>query len=90
MGKITDKFWEDEIMAITQLTILSQNLCCKQKKQHRVIDASFRLHGKLQAEKYSTVFPWNPWNVLMRMYRKKKRGEILYIADRADQFTTSA
>ena len=32
---------------------------------------------------------WNPWNILLRMHRKKK-GQILYIMDRADQFGTSA
>ena len=32
---------------------------------------------------------WNPWNVLTRTHRKKK-GQILYIADRSKQITTSA
>ena len=51
MGKTTDMYvCEIEILAATKPTILSQNLCCKQRKQNRVIDTSFRLHGKLQAE----------------------------------------
>ena len=37
-----------------------------------VIDTSFRLHGEFCAEKYSKMFLWNAWNVLMRMHRRKK------------------
>ena len=32
-----------EISATTKLVFLSQKLCCRQSKQHRVIDTSFRL-----------------------------------------------
>ena len=35
------------------------------------------------------VILWNPWNVLTRM-RRNNKGQILYIADRADQFATAA
>ena len=42
------------------------------------IDASFRLHGKVQVEQYLKVFLWNAWNFLTRMHRSKK-GQILYI-----------
>ena len=62
---------QDEILGTTILTVLSQNLCCKQRKQDGVIDASFRLYGEFQAEKYSMVFLWNSWNDLTRMQRKK-------------------
>ena len=37
-------------MAITKLTLLSQNLCFKQRKQDTVIDAILRFHGEFQAE----------------------------------------
>ena len=40
-------FWEDEISATTKLAVLSQNLCRRKSKQHRVTDASFR-HDKLK------------------------------------------
>ena len=49
-GKSNWYIQEDEISVTTNLTILSQNLCCKQRKQDRVIDASFRLHGEFYAE----------------------------------------
>ena len=58
-------------------------------KQHRVIYTSFRLHGEFQAEEYSKVFLWNPWNVLTKM-RRKKKGQILYIASGNDQIANSA
>ena len=32
---------------------------------------------------------WNPWNILRRM-RRKKKGQILYIASRYNQISTSA
>ena len=56
-----------EISAATKPTVLSQNLCCMQSKQHKVTDASFRLYGGFQAEKYLMAFLWNPWNVLITM-----------------------
>ena len=59
-----------------------------EKATYRVIDTSFRLHGKLYTEKYSKIFLWNAWNVLTRMRRRK--GQILYITGRDDQITTSA
>ena len=75
------KIWEKQLICLAsqnyaiKLTILSQNLCCRQSKQYRVIDASFRLYGGFWAEKYSMVFLQNPWNVLTRMRRKKRKKE---------------
>ena len=37
-----------EILTTIKLVVLSQNiLCCRYSKQHRVIDANFKLHGEL-------------------------------------------
>ena len=52
------------------------------EKQDRVIDASFRLCGELYTEIYSKVFLWNPWNVLMRMHRRKKEKMMLPVHPR--------
>ena len=79
------KFW----LLATNLTILSQNLCCKQRKEDRVINVSFRLHGEFYAKKYLKVFLWNPWNVLTRMHRRKKRHFCTYLR-RDNQIATSA
>ena len=50
-------------LAATKLTVLSQKLCCK---QHRTVNASFRFHRLI----YLT-FLLNPWDVVMRMHRRK-------------------
>ena len=34
------------------------------------------------------IFLWNPWNVLKRMRRRKKKGHFLYIGGRAVLITT--
>ena len=34
-----------------KFTVLTPNLRCKNRKQYRVIDTSFRLHGEFYAEK---------------------------------------
>ena len=61
------------------------------EKQDRVIDASFRLYGELQAEHYSMAFLWNPCNVLMRMHKKKQKKEhFLYIGRRVVVIATGA
>ena len=60
MGKSTDTYiWDVEILAAKKFNILSQNLCCKYRKQHRIVDASFRFLGEFYIEKYSKVFLWN-------------------------------
>ena len=66
-------------MANTNLTVLSQNLCCKKGQQDRIVDASFSLSGEFYAEKYLKVCLWNPWNVLTRMCRRKKEKTMLPI-----------
>ena len=68
----------------------SQNLCCKYINQDRVIDAVFRICGKFYAERYSKVFVWNPWNVLMRMHRRKKNDISCTLLGRDKQIATSA
>ena len=40
---------------------------------HRVIDTGFRLHGEFYDEKYSNIFSWNAWNVLIRVHRRRKK-----------------
>ena len=64
-------------MVATKLIILSQNLCCKLRKQHTAIDTSFKLHGEFYTEKYSKIILWNAWNVLTSMRRRKKINMIL-------------
>ena len=65
--------WQVKILATTKPTILSQNLCCRYSKQHKVMDASIRLCDEFQSEKYSMAFLWNPWNILTRIRRRKKK-----------------
>ena len=90
MGKSTDTYiWEVEILAATKFNILSQNLCYKYTKQHRIVDTGFRFHGEFYIEKYSKVFLWNAWNVLMRMWKEEK-GQILYIMGGDNRIVTSA
>ena len=61
-----------------------------QIKQHKVIDASFRLNGEMQAEKHLMEFMWNPWNVLINEDEQKKeeKWHFQYIKDRYDQIAT--
>ena len=75
-------------MATTKLNVLSQNLCCKQRKHDNIINASFKLHNELYGDEYSKVFLWNARNVLMRMHIKKR--QILHIVGRHNQIATSA
>ena len=46
------KFWLPQNVTI----ILSQNLCCKQRKQDRIIDASFRFHDEFYAKNTQRYF----------------------------------
>ena len=36
------------------------------------------LYSEFYAEKYSKVFLWNAWNVLMRMHRKKEKYDTFF------------
>ena len=55
MGKTTDtSFLVVEIQAATKLNILSQNLCCRQSKQHRTIDAMVgSANQKIESREFS-------------------------------------
>ena len=73
MGRRTDTFGRMKFQLLQILPFQAKTyICCKQKKQDRVIDASFILHGEFYPEKYSKVFLWNPCNVLMRKKEKRK------------------
>ena len=56
-GKITDMFERMKFQLLQILPFQAKTyICCKQRKQDIIIDASFRLHGEFYAEKYSKVF----------------------------------
>ena len=64
--------WVDKISATIKITVLSQNLCCMQRKQDRVIDTSFKFHGKYYAEKYTKRYFCGIQECLNEDAQKKK------------------
>ena len=90
MGKTTDRFGKMKFQLPQNLS-LSQNLCCKQRKKDRVIDASFRLYGEFQVEKFSLAFLWNFMKCLNEDIQKEKKNEhFLCLGSKAVLITTDA
>ena len=57
MGKTTITFESVKFRSVTtKLTILCQSFCCKYRKEHRVIDTSFRLHGEFYTKNAQRYF----------------------------------
>ena len=57
MGKTTITFERMKFRSVTtKLTVLCQNVCCKYRKQDRVIDTSFRLRGEFYTENAQGYF----------------------------------
>ena len=51
----------------------------RESKMELLIATSFRLWGELYRHwKYSKVFLWSPWNVLMRMHKRKKGKKTMH------------
>ena len=91
MGKTTDTFGRIKFQLPQILPFYTKTYAASKESKIRVIDASFRLHSEFYAEKYSKVFLWNLWNVLMRMCRTKKNYNAFCASLRRDyQIATSA
>ena len=74
MGKTTDTFGRMKFQLPQTYRLKPKLMLQVANTRYRVIDARFKLHGES-----SKVFLWNPWNVLTRMHRRKKKQRFLYI-----------